>query len=452
MRLGLRIRFLIPLFLVLVSIFFVGLWTASASQERAKRQVINQVQGITETLTQATYPLTLPILEQMKALSGVDFFSELPDGSTHQTLAMSPMNLPKDDLFDKQSLGPRITVAGHHYFCYRLSLKEPSPNAGQTIYILYPESRLRQTISEAFEPFLWGFGCALFAVLLTFGFSNQLINRLRAIEKRTRAIAQGDFTPMPLPRSHDELRDLTYSVNEMAHQISQLQEAARTSERMRLLGQLAAGLAHQLRNGITGVKLSLQLFLGSPSAVDTEPISVALRQLQMVETNLRRFIDLGRPNPSQFTRVNLAELVQQTVQLLEPRSHHAGISIQLAQLPADSWILGDSAQLSDAILNLVSNAMEAAGPQGIVRVSLNPEEDGTHWLLEVRDNGSGPSATIADRLFEPFVTDKSEGIGLGLAIARQAVEAHRGEISWAREQGETVFRIRLPKTDAPTRP
>jgi signal transduction histidine kinase len=94
------------------------------------------------------------------------------------------------------------------------------------------------------------------------------------------------------------------------------------------------------------------------------------------------------------------------------------------------------------ILNIVSNAVEAAGPNGRVEICLHKEEP-SRAVVEITDTGPGPSSEIAGRLFEPFVTGKPEGVGLGLAVARQVAEAHGGNIRWYRKDNQTCFRIEL---------
>src|SRR6202007_2085818 len=115
------------------------------------------------------------------------------------------------------------------------------------------------------------------------------------LERRTRLIAAGDFSPMPLPKSDDEIRDLAICVNEMAERLAQFQETVKRTERLRLLGQVSGGLAHQLRNGVTGARLGVQGHARAGNGqADTEALNVALRQLALVEMHLKRFLDLGR--------------------------------------------------------------------------------------------------------------------------------------------------------------
>src|SRR5207244_5832853 len=118
----------------------------------------------------------------------------------------------------------------------------------------------RDGVWEAVRPpLVLGVFEALAAVVLVVGVGQRLGRRIQELERRTRLIAAGDFSPMPLPRRNDELRDLGRSVNEMAQQLAQYQETVKRTERLRLLGQVSGGLAHQLRNGVTGATLALQL-------------------------------------------------------------------------------------------------------------------------------------------------------------------------------------------------
>ena len=303
---------------------------------------------------------------------------------------------------------------------------------------------------------------------LAVGLGQRLSRRLlQALDRRARLIAAGDFSPMPLPARNDEIRDLTRSVNEMAQKLAQFQETARRTERFRLLGQVSGGLAHQLRNGLTGARLSVQLFERECAGrMDTAALDVALRQLTLLETHLKRFLDLGRQGPSRTAPCSLPALVGEAVELLRPQCKHAGIELRWAPPAGEAVVNGDAGQLGQLILNVLGNAVEAAGPGGDVEIRVRSEEGGVRrkdqpaepllaphsslltphssLVLEVSDSGPGPSPDVVERLFEPFVTGKPEGVGLGLAVARQVAEAHGGRIGWRREDGRTVFRIELP--------
>ncbi|HJZ53820.1 MAG TPA: HAMP domain-containing sensor histidine kinase, partial [Gemmataceae bacterium] len=415
----------------------------------AERRLGEQLWRVARTLLSEPpyYPITDQILHKMKGLSGAEFLFVSREGIRRSTL---PGDTPPPDVpptpptgaAEEHPLGPPVAVGGTEYRCLRLQLREPDPNFGGDLYIFYPESLRRTAMWDAARPLivLGGLG-GLIAVGLAVVIGSRLVHRVRELEHRTRLIAEGDFRPMPLPAADDELKDLCRSVNEMARRLTEFQDALQRTERLRLLGQFSGGLAHQLRNAAAGAKLAVELFLAENPSADPEPLQVALRQLGRIESNLRQFLDLGKPPAGVKQPCDLVKLIDQAVSLLKPQCQHAGIA--LAWEPAAAAVVnGDPAQLSHLFGNVIGNAVEAAGAGGSVSVHLATTRGGA--LVEVTDTGPGPPAEIAGRLFEPFVTGKEEGIGLGLAVAKQAAEAHGGRISWERQDGRTVFRIELP--------
>ncbi len=281
---------------------------------------------------------------------------------------------------------------------------------------------------------------------LAVALAQRLSRRVGDLERRTRLIAGGDFSPMPLPARDDEIRDLTSSVNDMAGQLARLQDAVRRTERLRLLDQVSGGLAHQLRNGLTGARLAVQVFVRESEGFDTTALDVALRQLTLLETQLKRFLELGRESPMRRERCPLDALIQEAVELLLPQCRHAGIDLVWKTPLPGVVVMGDSGQLGQLLMNLLGNAIAAAGPAGKVEIVSTKDANASTVAVEVYDTGPGPPPEIASKLFEPFVTGKPEGVGLGLAVSRQIAEAHGGSVSWRRDAGRTCFRVELPCT------
>jgi signal transduction histidine kinase len=399
----------------------------------------------------------------MKGFSGAEFLF-VPAGTSRPVESTLPESTDPPDLQpvvpperpNDLQLGPPVAVNGTDYRGLRVSLREQSPERRGDLYILYPESLRRTAVRDAARPLLvlGGLG-GLLAVALAVAFGSSLVRRIRDLDARTRLIAAGDFRPMPLPGTNDEVRDLCESVNDMARRLAAFQEELQRSERLRVLGQFSGGLAHQLRNAATGAKLAVELYLQENRNGDPEPLNVALRQLARIESNIRQFLDLGKPPVERKQECDLVALIDQTVSLLKPQAQHAGMRLRWADRPAEAVLLGDPTALSHMIGNLIGNAVEAAGPGGMVEVKLFPTPHDCNGLripeagfaIEVFDSGPGPPPEMAARLFEPFVTGKPEGIGLGLTVAKQAAEAHGGSIEWAHTPGQTVFRVRLPRVE-----
>ena len=179
-----------------------------------------------------------------------------------------------------------------------------------------------------------------------------------------------------------------------------------------------------------------------------------MRQLTLLESQTRRFLDMGRDGSESREPCDLRELVGEAVELLRPQCRHAGIELLWTAPERPCVLVGDAGQLGQVVVNLLGNAIEAAGPGGSVRVGLQMEKaaevsNGAPLIrLEVCDSGPGPPAELAGRLFEPFVTGKPEGVGLGLAVAKRVAEGHGGRIGWRRDEGRTCFWVELPSCGA----
>jgi signal transduction histidine kinase len=449
MRWRIRSQLLVPLVLLLLGVVGISTWTAIASASRAWHNLETRFRSIAQTVSDSTFPRNEQVLKMMKGLSGAEFLFFPVTGKPFATFADPNLERPPTEAvvedWEAVHLGPRVTVAGETYLCSGLVLGQPATGARGTLYILYPEALWRDALWEAVWPSLiLGSLAGLASVLLTLGVAQRLGRRILELERRTRLLAAGDFSPMPLPRRDDEIRDLVRSINEMAQQLARLQDTVQRTERLRLLGQVSGGLAHQLRNGITGARLAVQVHARECSGTtDNEPLEVALRQLTLLEVHLKRFLDLGRSGPERRERCSLTALIGEVIRLLGPQCRHGRIDLRWQPPASELSLLGDRGQLEQLLLNVISNGIEASGPGGWVSVRAE-WQPGAPCVVAVSDSGPGPPAGLAARLFEPFVTSKPEGVGLGLAVARQVAEAHGGRIGWQRGPDHTCFRIELP--------
>jgi signal transduction histidine kinase len=178
---------------------------------------------------------------------------------------------------------------------------------------------------------------------------------------------------------------------------------------------------------------------------------VATRQLILMEKYLRRFLSRGSTKQAPREILDFAQLVARVVELVQPAARHAEVRFDVDISTRPMPMLGDADSLEQMVLNLLMNAVDAAG----AGASLNPSRPATVKLvvsphahgqvcLTVGDTGPGPDPQIAERLFEPFVTSKQEGAGLGLSVVRNVVESHDGSIAWHRQEDSTRFVVTLP--------
>ena len=453
MRWPLRYQILVPFAAVMVlAIAGASIASAVLAARRSEAQLAAQLNGLSATLREATFPLSDNVLRQMRGLSGAEFIVTAADGRTLAATVEPPeqfsVQFSRDSLAtgaDRFDVERTLLMNGQTFF-YLWTQSRPTSDGGRpTLHILYPEARWRETRFAALVPPLVIGGAALAVVfVVSLVISRRLSGPIGQLREQVSQMAGGNYLSIERPERNDELRDLVDSVNLLAAQLDAMQQVVRRTERLSVLGQLSGGLAHELRNSVAGARLAVQLHQRACDAGDAESLGVALRQLEITESQLRRFLAVGKPSPPNRSRFELRMLVDEAVSLVRATAEHRKVAI-MVQGPADGIeIDADRDQISQVLLNLLLNAIEAAGSNGWIRVVLDAVA--SEARMQVYDSGSGPPTELGEKMFEPFVTSKPEGVGLGLAIARQIAEGHGGRIEWRRE-GETCFEVVLPRGD-----
>jgi signal transduction histidine kinase len=457
MRWPLRRQILLPLLAVAVaSLGAVGAINAWLAERQTSQRIEQQLRGVVAVLSTSNFPLSDGVLGQMRDLSGAEFVlsdeAAVPQASS---LANPPDRLPISSprqAAEVLKLGPPLVVDGEAYFhtAERLparSVSEPP----RVLHVLFPIDAYRRSWREAFVPPLMVGVITIVAVAIVARMIGGRLSRATArLETDVLRIAQGDFAPAALPAANDEIQDLSRAVNRMAEMLAEYENQVRRTEQMRTVALLGAGLAHEMRNAATGCRMALDLHAekcNSPN--DAESLFVAKRQLRLMESQLQRFLRAGKPlDESVKSRVSLPALVEDSLSLVRPSARHARVTLDWTP-PTDAiLVFADQEALGQVVLNLLINAIEAVQQNGDdaprdINVSLRKIDDAAAELV-VRDSGPGPLNSLKSALFEPFVTSKAEGVGLGLAVAREVVEAHLGSIAWSRTDAITSFRVVIP--------
>ena len=229
-------------------------------------------------------------------------------------------------------------------------------------------------------------------------------------------------------------------------EIRDLQERVRRSERLASLGRLAAGVAHEIRNPLSSIRGFAQFFQNRFKGQEKEQeyASVMVREVDRLNRVITELLDFARPKEPHRELHSAGEILEQTLKVLESELAKKNIAVEKnleASLPR-IWV--DRDQLSQALLNLLLNALESMEGAGKIRISM--ESGGAEVLaISISDTGRGIPKEDLERVFEPFFSTKRKGTGLGLAIVHQIVESHKGEIKVESRAGEgTTFRITLP--------
>jgi signal transduction histidine kinase len=226
-----------------------------------------------------------------------------------------------------------------------------------------------------------------------------------------------------------------------------VERALAHAEKLAAIGELAARIAHEIRNPITAARSLAQLLARDPTAPEnTEYAGLILGELERVEAQVRGLLQFARREEYRFEPVDLAELVQVTLGPMRHRLDEAAVVVDASVRPG-VVVRADREKLRQVLANLVDNAVDAvaASPPADRRLAIGVATENGTARLEVRDSGPGIPEDARGRIFEPFFSGKPNGTGLGLAIARRTVEAHGGRIAAepAAPHG-TVFRVELP--------
>jgi signal transduction histidine kinase len=241
--------------------------------------------------------------------------------------------------------------------------------------------------------------------------------------------------------------------------VEQLEERERLRDRLAALGEMAAAIAHEVKNPLAGIEVMAGIL--RRQLADSEDAQSILRDIikeaKMANAIVLEVLDFVRPIRLQVERVALADIVQDAITMADSHVPRGEVDLEI-QIPEDlAPINGDPHQLRQLFTNLLTNAYEALGGRGHVRIHATPltaEEEPTAGVeahavpmvqVDVTDDGPGVPADVLERIFSPFFTTKPKGSGLGLAIVRKIVDVHDGriDVSAAPDQG-TRFRVTLP--------
>lgn len=214
------------------------------------------------------------------------------------------------------------------------------------------------------------------------------------------------------------------------------------SEKLSIAGQLAAGIAHEIRNPLTAIKGFLQIM--KPDMVHyNQYFQIIFSELNRIELILSELLMLAKPQETQFKKTNIVTLLQEVAMLLETQANMNSVFINEQHTDSNLFVYCDENQLKQVFINLFKNAIDAMSNGGKVSVSTQRERDKA--IVSVRDEGEGISSDLIERIGEPFLTTKENGNGLGLMITYKIIEDHKGNILVDSEVGNgTTFIVELP--------
>jgi signal transduction histidine kinase len=227
----------------------------------------------------------------------------------------------------------------------------------------------------------------------------------------------------------NEVGALARAFNDMLERLEQAQDALVQSEKLALAGLIAARVAHDIRNPLSSIKMQTQLLRARPD-LDADAVASlgeVLHDIEQVESVIRNLLELARPGELRLDQTSVNTVVQDALRQLAPQFRHRKISVH-EQLDTDlPQVRLDRGRFKQALLNVLVNASEAMPTGGEVSVSSRLSAP-AEIVVEICDDGMGVDQETLERVFDPFVSTKRDGVGLGLVNAKAVVEAHGGRI------------------------
>lgn len=248
-----------------------------------------------------------------------------------------------------------------------------------------------------------------------------------------------------LQKTAEGLEESYRKLQQQSERIIVIEEQLRRAEKLSTLGEMAAVLAHEIRNPLGSIRGTAEILKDDyqPGDPKHEFIEIQIKETERLNRVVEDFLRMARPQPAEMKLCRIQEELETIVTLVANDARERGISLVLEPALSDPKVKGNGEKLRQAFLNIVINALQATPQGGSVTIAARQAESGV--AISFTDTGPGIDAETLARVFEPFFTTKQDGTGLGLAVTKKIIEGHDGTLSVASEAGKgTTVTVRVP--------
>ncbi len=316
-----------------------------------------------------------------------------------------------------------------------------------------------EAAARAAQPLVVTLGVLLISTLVTFWLVWRFTRPIAHLSDAARRVADGQLdVRVPITGRNDEMGRLSERFNEMARELEkskELEEQLQQAERSAVVGRLGSAIAHEIRNPLNYINLTLDHLRSkySPDEPDSranfQKLTSQLKdEVARIDQQITDFLNYSRPATANLRPIEAREVVEGSLRIVEAQAEENNIKIAVIEHENIPQIMGDPEFLRSVFNNLFINAVQAMGNDG-GKLTVKIEADEAEGLVrfEIADTGNGIPAENLSKIFEPYFSTKETGTGLGLAIVQKIVEQHNGSIKVESAEGEgTKFIIRLPNT------
>ena len=401
-------------------------------EQRVARQTGDAVAVLADGL-----PFTPNLLQRLAKLQGSNFVVVDENYlSNLSTFALTPPELlsaaraqaPSATANDSESRQLRLKLAGVEHIAVIRDIHSPQNLHYRHLIGVTSLAEAQDAVQRA----AWALGLAMLAAiavltLVVLRLVRGITQPLEQLSDMARRIAAGERRVSANVSSLDEIGTLAAALNDMSQRLETYEAEHVRQSRTAALGELAARVAHEIRNPLTGMKMHLQLLAEGAEPAQAGGIARLLDELRRLELVVDSTLAIGRDSTLLTAPHDMAQIVREVAQLMQPALAHRHVAVQLA-LEATACLQVDRDRIKQVLLNLLTNAADALPAGGQVRISSERLDAAGLFCIAVDDSGSGVDAAIRERLFEPASTTKPMGLGVGLALSRDLIRAHGGDL------------------------
>lgn len=455
--LRLQHRIVIPFIAVAVITTAAAAYVAVSVLSRTlAARVDAQIGNAAALVSQSDFALNPQILSSVKRIVGADVVTFSATGAVvattvdgRRTALLSAVTAPDVIRAVTASVSDAVRIPVRCDVPCEVAFHRVSGRPGTVVAVVADTSELIAATRSITRTILITAVLAVGAMILV----SQIVVRrvtqpLSALVKFTREASGASASRAPV--GGDEVGQLGVAFNDMLDRLDRSQAALVRSEKLGLAGLLAARVAHDIRNPLSSIKMQTQLLQSRTRGdADNQAMTEAvLSDIQTVEFVVRDLLELARPGTLHPRPTRLSDLVHDLLAQLGPQFRHRKIEVDTAVAETLPLLQLDADRFRQALLNIVLNAADAMHAGGTLSLTARGSSDGSMIELDVCDDGIGIDAAILPHVFDPFVSTKRDGVGLGLVNAKAVVESHGGRIVIAaREPRGTRVTIALPVRD-----
>ncbi len=297
----------------------------------------------------------------------------------------------------------------------------------------------------------------LLIVFLAYFIANQMLAPLKRMMMATTRIADGDFTPItPKRRYNDEFSKLATALNHMMLQLVRRQEQLIHAHKLKAVGTLTAGVAHELNNPLNNIILTSSALKDEYKEISDEEredmINDLLNEAERAQKIVRKLLEFARESELETEALDVESLVKRTLELASNQIKLAGIKVKTEIQPDLPRIFGDRQQLIQVFLNIILNALSAMPEGGQLNITASNTKDREYLAIRFSDTGTGIPEHKLGEIFDPFYTTRppGKGTGLGLSVSLGIIQKHGGDIKVSSQVNKgSTFTVLLPATKIP---